>query len=184
MLDDLELPHVQSITTRDVRSIAEKVAPGAAASLLQDLGRSASEVVVVGFAAGPGAADVTTRLDQMARTGLPVSFLADVTADSALDKVLIEDAAFGEVAGTQSRIRYELLLREHLEPVAPAATGPGPDAVDADALADALAQVEGLAGGLDIATDLVTGLERFLPELSSFLGRLRDMQTQLDAAKG
>jgi hypothetical protein len=183
MLDDVELPQVQSVTSRDVRALSEYVPVGGDGSVLQDLGRAATEIVVVGVATDDAVQPLVTRLDGVVRSGTPVSFVADVTAGSRLQQVLVEDASFAEVAGRPDEQRYLLVLREHIEPVLPGTPGASAGDIDAEVLGEAAALAEGLAGGLNLATDFATGLERFLPALSGMLDRLRDFQQRLDAAR-
>jgi hypothetical protein len=182
MLDDVELPQVQSVTSRDVRALSDNVPVGGEGSILQDLGRSATEILVQGVATDQAVQPLVTRLDGLVRSGTPVSFVSDVTAGSRLQQVLVEDASFAEVAGRPGEQRYLLMLREHLEPVLPGT--PGAEAeINAAVLGEAAALAEGLAAGLNLATGFTTGLERFLPALGGLLDRLREFQQRLDAAR-
>lgn len=176
MLDDLELPHVQEIATRDRRALAEHRAPGMDGSYLQNLGRSPARVVLWGVAAGPDALDFVERLDRLFQAGEPVPFLADVVADAEIQEVLVEDFKCEEVAGKPDRFAYLLTLNEYIEPVDPA---PAPG-LDDDILGDAAGLMDDLVDGLDLGLGLDTGLERFLDPLTSLLGRLQ----QLNGATG
>lgn len=182
MLDDVDLPQVQAVTSQDVRVLAEHVAPGGAASQLQDLGRTASRIVVVGIATEAAVAPLVQRVDAAVRSGSPVTFVSDVTAASQLQQVIVEDARFEDVAGRPGERRYRLVLREHLVP-APASATTSTDGLDADVLAEASGAIGDLTAGLDAATDFAGGLERFLPSLGDLLGRLREFQERLEATR-
>ena len=55
MLDDLELPLVQELTTYDRRTLSELKPPGMSGSLLQNLGRRPLRIVLWGVATDPDA---------------------------------------------------------------------------------------------------------------------------------
>src|SRR5262249_44107555 len=119
MLGDIELPQVQQVTTLDRRALAPPPAPGPDGSVLQDLGRPATPVRVVGVATGPQADDLARRLDGALRDGSPLAFVADITADARLERVVVADLSLAELAGRPDRVAYRLTLREFTEPPAP-----------------------------------------------------------------
>lgn len=171
MIDDLELPQVQEIDLLEHRSLAEHRAPGMDGSLLQNLGRSPASLALWGVATGPGALDFTERLDAKFRAGEPVSFIADVVEDTEIERVVIDDLRFQELAGRPARSAFALTLREHVEPVAPATAAP----LDDDLLEDARGLVDDLVGGLDLGFDFASGLERFIDPLQGLLQRLQQL---------
>src|SRR6516165_10616123 len=103
MLDDLELPQVQEITTYDHRALVERRPPGMAGSLLQNLGRRPTKMILWGVASGPGALGFAQRLDGKFRAGKPAPFTSDIIKDSNIDQVLIEGLRFEELAGRPQR---------------------------------------------------------------------------------
>jgi len=177
MVDDLELELVQEITTYDLRNLAEHKPPGMAGSLLQNLGRRPTRLVLWGIATGPDALQTTQKLDEKFRTAKPVSFTADIVTDSEIQTMFIDDLKIQDLAGKPERFAYVLTLREFIEPVEPATTA-GPldtsalgDALgdlDTDILSDALAQLDNLTSGLEI-----------LNELSDVIGRLSQLTAEL-----
>ncbi|MBB3044541.1 MULTISPECIES: hypothetical protein [Nocardioides] len=170
MLAGTELPQVQDLTTADLRAVAEHKAPGKDGSMLQNLGRAPTGVTVAGIASDPSALDLVERLKDDLRTGQPVAFVADITADTVIEQVLIDDVQVRQLAGRPDRYAYAIALREFIEPVEPASTA----ALDADILGDATDLLGGLLDGLDIADLFATGLERFVEPLSGLLGRLQE----------
>lgn len=171
MLDDLELPQVQEIRTHDLRSLAEHKPPGMSGSLLQNLGRRPTVLLLWGVASGPEARDFITALEDKFRAAQPVPFTADIVNEAGIDKVRIADLKLDELAGRPDRFTYILTLREHIEPVEPEDTS----FVDDDLLGDATGLIDGLVDGLDLGLELVTGLEQFVTPLTDMLTRLQDL---------
>ena len=171
MLDDLELPQVQEIRTHDLRSLAEHKPPGMSGSLLQNLGRRPTVLLLWGVASGPEARAFITTLEEKFRAAQPVPFTADIVNEAGIDKVRIADLKLDELAGKPDRFTYILTLREHIEPVEPEDTS----FVDDDLLGDATGLVDGLVDGLDLGLELVTGLEQFVTPLTDMLTRLQDL---------
>ena len=99
MLDDLELPLVQEITTHDRRVLAEHKPPGMEGSLLQNLGRRPARLVLWGVVVGDDAQNTIEKLDEKFRSGGPFPFVADISSDSEIDQIVIDDFQLQEIAG-------------------------------------------------------------------------------------
>ncbi len=168
MLDDLELPQVQEIATHDRRALAEHKPPGMAGSLLQNMGRRPTRLVLWGVATGPEALDFVEQLDGKYRAGEPVPFTADIVAEAEIEEMVIDNLQWQELAGKPERFAYVLTLREYIEPVEPEDTS----FLDTDILDEAQDLIDDLVDGLDIGLDFVTGLERFVSPLGDLLARL------------
>ena len=169
MLDDLELVQVQAITTCDRRSLVEHKPPSMSGSLLQNLGRHPTRLLVWGVVSGPESQDFAKKLDQKFRNATPVPFTSDIAADAGIDEVLIDDVRIQQLGGKPERFGYVLVLREFIKPVEPAdAAG-----LDAGVLDDAQGLVGGLVDGLSGAQAFATGLGRFVPVFSGLLGKLQ-----------
>ena len=164
-----ELPQVQELTTSDLRAVAEHKAPGKDGSMLQNLGRAPTAVTVRGVATDPASLDLVEQLKTDLRTGQPVAFVADITTDTTIEQVLIDDLQVRQLAGRPDRYAYVLTLREYVEPVEPESSA----ALDADIAADAGDLTGGLLDGLDIAVPFATGLDRFVTPLTDMLSRLQ-----------
>jgi hypothetical protein len=169
MLDDLELPQVQEIRTHDLRSLAEHKPPGMSGSLLQNLGRRPTTLLLWGVASGPEARGFLTQLEDKLRAARPVPFTADIVNEAGIEQVRIVNLQLDELAGRPERFAYVLTLREHLEPAEPEDTS----FVDDELLDDALGQIEDLVDGLDLGLDFATGLEQFVAPLTDLLARLQ-----------
>jgi hypothetical protein len=177
MVDDIELELVQEITTYDLRNLAEHKPPGMDGSLLQNLGRRPTRLVLWGIATGPEALQTTQELDEKFRAAEPVSFTADIVNDAEIQTMFIDDLKIQDLAGKPERFAYVLTLREFIEPVEPATTAGPLDAsalgdalgdLDTDILGDALAQLENLTSGLEI-----------LEELSDVIAQLTQLTAEL-----
>ena len=168
MLDDLELPLAQEIATHDRRVLAEHKPPGMSGSLLQNMGRRPTRLALWGVAAGPDALDFVEELDEKFRAGEPVSFTADIVAESEIEEMVIDDLQWQELAGKPERFAYVLILREHIEPVEPEDAS----LLETEILEDAQDLMDDLLEGLDIGLDFITGLEQFVSPLSGLLERL------------
>ncbi len=176
MLDDLELPQVQEIRSQDRRDLAEHRPPGMDGSLLQNLGRGPTRLALWGIASGPQARTFIETLDGKFRAGAAVSFTADIVADSEIEKLKIDDLRIQELAGKPDRFAYVLTLREFIEPVEPAdASG-----LDAGILDEAQGLIDGIVEGLDVGAAFAEGLSRFVPQFTTLLERLQ----QLNRAQG
>jgi len=157
MLDDLELPQVQEITTLDRRALAEHKPPSMSGSLLQNLGRRPTNLTLWGVATGAEALNFVEKLSDKFKANSPVSFTADIITDAEIQKMIIDDLRVQDLAGKPERFAYVLTLREFIEPVEPEDTS----GLDTDALDDVLGQLDNLTAGLEI-----------VQQLSDIIGRL------------
>lgn len=119
MLDDLELPVVQEIAYYDLRMLAEHKPPGMEGSLFQNMGRKPAKIILWGAALGPGALVLAEKLNEKFRAGQPVSFIADIVVDSEIDRVVIEDLQWEELAGKPEQFEYIMTLLEYISPAEP-----------------------------------------------------------------
>lgn len=176
MIDELELPQVQEINTLDRRALAEHKPPGMQGSLLQNLGRKPTSLVLGGVATGPQARGFIDDLYAKFEAGMPVAFTADIVADAEIEQMLIEDVQYRDLAGKPERFAYVVTLREHIEPVEPEDAS----LLDDDILDEAMDLLDDLVDGLNIGLDFATGLERFVSPLGDMLGRLRQVGRSSD----
>lgn len=171
MLDGLPLDQVQEISTYERRTLAEHKPPGMSGSLLQNLGRRPTRLVLWGVATGPEALSFTQKLEEKFRAAKPVPFTAEIVTDAEIEFMLIDDLKLQELAGKPERFAYVLTLREFIKPVEPAEA---PPELEADILGDATGLLDDLVDGLDLAPNFSTGLEQFVEPLSGLLARLQE----------
>jgi hypothetical protein len=174
MLDDLELPLVQELSTFDRRMLAEHKPPGMDGSVLQNLGRRPACILLWGVAGGDSARGFLEKLDQKFKRGQPVPFAADIVSDSNIENVLIDNVRFQELSGKPDRFGYVVTLRQHQVPVEPEDVS----SVDTGLLDDAINQISGLVEGLDAALAFADGIQRFIPQLGELLSRLEQTRNQ------
>lgn len=164
MLDDLELPNTQEVAVYDRRVLAEHKPPGMDGSLLQNMGRRPSRLVLWGVTTGPEALAFVETLDGKYRAGKPVPFIADIVAEAEIEQVAIDNLEWQELAGKPERFAYVLTLRENIEPVEPEDTS----FVDDDLLEDVTNIMDALTTGFEIVEQLSQFIER-LTELNKAL---------------
>lgn len=172
MLDDLELPQVQEVATYERRTLAEHKPPGMSGSLLQNLGRRPTRLVLWGVATGPDALGFIQKLDEKFRGAKPVPFTADIVKDAEIETMLIDDLKLQELAGKPERFAYVLTLREFIKPVEPAVA---PSFLNTDILGDALNQINNLTSGFEILgqlSDVISRLAKLSEELQQKATRL------------
>ncbi len=171
MIDDIELPQVQELGTYERRMLAEHKPPAMSGSLLQNLGRRPTRIVLWGVATDPDALALIQKLDAKFRDGKPVSFSADIIADAAIDRMVIDDLRLQELAGKPARFAYVLTLREFITPLEPDTA-----TLDTAIAGDATGLMNGILGGLNIAQAFASGLQRFIPTFTNVLGRLQQVK--------
>lgn len=165
MLDDIELPQVQEITTYERRVLAEHKPPGMSGSLLQNLGRRPTHLLLWGVATGPDALQLIQKLSDKFQAGEPLSFTADISAQADIDRVIIDNLQVQDLAGKSQRYAYVLTLREYIQPVEPEDLS----LLNADILDDALNAIDSLTSGLELAD-----------RLSKFISQLTDINQSLE----
>jgi hypothetical protein len=108
-----------------------------------------------------------TELRTRFRAGEPVDFVADIVADAELEQVVIAHFDVSEQAGDADSFRYDLVLREYVEPPEP--PGLGLDTPSVDDLA------------VDIGLDVDLGLD--LLDLPGLIGSVPEIGPLLEPVK-
>lgn len=133
MLDDFELPLVQSFEGEETEALQRHPVPGLEGDFLQDLGRRAARFRLAGVLAGTDSANALKTLREKHRAAAPVRFVADIATATKIDTVLIEELKTRELAGRPERTEFELSLIEYIpapvphdEPVPPPPPKPDP----------------------------------------------------------
>ena len=171
ILDDLELPQVQEILTHDLRRLAEHKPPGMPGSLLQNLGRKPTGIVLWGFALGSNAKPFLESLAEKFKAGDPLSFTGDIVADAEIEQVVIDDLKWEEVAGKPDRYAYLLTLREYIEPTEPEDLS----LLENEILEDAAGIMDDVIDAIDLLPFFETGLDQFVEPMSNFLDELQEL---------
>jgi hypothetical protein len=144
VIGEWEVPRIERIQTLEERRIARLPVPGLLGDIQQDLGAASLTVEICGSLHGDEARDdFLQKLRDEFRAGNPVSFAADITNASELDRVLIDELELAEVNDSADGFHYRVVLREYVEP-------PQPPPPTDDLGLDLGADLDGLASlGLD-----------------------------------
>jgi hypothetical protein len=122
MLDDWEIPRIEKIAAVERRRLARLSVPGLNGTLHQDLGQESIAVEIVGSLHEEEMRDeFFTNIRAKFQDGEPVSFTADIVSATELELVIIEDLQVAESNDYARRFQYRIVLREYVEPPAPAA---------------------------------------------------------------
>jgi hypothetical protein len=115
-------PSIERIASFESRRLAVLPVPGLSGDLHQDMGRGALAIEIVGSLATDETRDQFLKdVREKFLAGDPVDFVADIAKESELERVLIEELRFEEVANDADMFRYRIVLREYTEPPAPPA---------------------------------------------------------------
>lgn len=129
MLDDFELPLVQTLRTEEDQVWVEHGVPALEGSLFQRLGRAPTRIFVHGAAADDQSLSHLERLRELFQAAEPVAFVADIMTATRVTEVLIADLVVREVAGKPQQYHYWITLLEYVptpEPVEPPPPPPPP----------------------------------------------------------
>jgi hypothetical protein len=179
MIGEWEVPRIERIQTLEERRIASLPVPGLLGDIQQDLGAASLSVEICGSLQGDEARDAfLDSLRKQFRAGDPVTFAADITRASELDRVLIDELELREVNQAAGSFRYRIVLREYVEPPQP------PPQID-DLGADLGPDLDNLASqglqGLNLP-DLLGGIPDVanpVPPLQGALGAVQSAASQV-----
>jgi len=186
VLDEYELPRIESISTVEHRAVVEHRVPGGLGGVLQDLGAAPMRVEISGSLYGDETRDgFLDAIRARFQEGAPLTFAADITTASQVQYVVITDLRCREVAGDPNAFHYHLVLCESLPPPPP----PDPLAgIETDLLDEAAAIAGDIAGAASLLDALgsvpdvgnpVAPLGRSLDEVRGLTSGLGQVGQQL-----
>jgi hypothetical protein len=124
MLDDWEIPCIESIASLERREYVELEVPGRAASLYQDMNTAPTRIAIAGSLQGDDAReDFLDTVRGKFRAGDPVTFVADIVTATEVQYVVLDTLRFGERGTRPDEIEYLLVLRESPPPPPPDTLG-------------------------------------------------------------
>ena len=82
----------------------------------KDMGRHAAKIVVEGDIMGEGSHDTIGELRKKFLKGQPLEFVSQVSLESGINKVMIEELNISSVKGSPFHFQYGLRLVEYVEP--------------------------------------------------------------------
>jgi hypothetical protein len=180
MLDNLSLPLVQDVRSREDRAWVAHQVPGKDGAAYQHLGRLPARITVVGLMLDNESLSLLEQVRQKFQDRQPVPFTADIATATEIQQVVIDDVQVREVAGRPQQFRYELCLVEYVPPPPPAAPleAPGVDDLAGDLMddfTDALGDLPELPGLLDLnLVDPTPPLESMLDTFTSATQQIGD----------
>src|SRR2546421_847152 len=126
MLGDIELQQVQKIEVDEDQVLAQQSVPALEGDFLQRLGRRSTQISLTGVLTGTEAGAGLKTLQEKFRAAAPISFVADIATATKVEKVLIEEMGFRELAGKTAPFEDAITLREFIPPPAPEHEPPPP----------------------------------------------------------
>jgi len=188
MIGGWEPPGIESLHTWESRRLSQLAVPGLAGDLHQDMGRVSLAVRLCGSLAGDEArSSFLTDLRERFLTGEPVDFVADIVAESELEQVLIVHFDLAEVAGAPDSFRYDIVLREYVEPPEPLGPDLGLDDLDLGLEIDLgldLLDLPGLLGDVPAVGPLLEPVTAAAQELGDALSEAGSLLSPLDDLLG
>jgi hypothetical protein len=151
MIDAWEPPGIEAVEAFESRRLALLPVPGLSGDLHHDMGRGSLSVRLAGSLSGDEARDTFLKaLRERFQGGEPVDFVADIVAESDLERVIIVHFDLAEVAGDPDGFRYDIVLREYVEPPEPPGLDLGLEDLDLGVDIDLGLDLLDLPGLLDI----------------------------------
>jgi hypothetical protein len=110
-----ELRTVNNITILDKRSVVEIEIPGKDGNILQDMGREPAKIIIVGELMGEKSRVALESMISKADENKPCQLATEKLQGIEINKVLIEDLSYEEIAGTSNRYSYRIVLKEFIK---------------------------------------------------------------------
>jgi hypothetical protein len=163
MLDDIELQGLMKISITERRLRGEQLSRDLDAAGLPGLAAGRPRFTLVGIVKDPVAHEFLTRLSTMFDKGVPVTFVANIEADTRARRVLLENLYIRGAVGVRKRSVYTLSLAEVAGPLhADSGT-----AVEGEILRQATHRVQQLAAELYRGLGLMEQLSAWIPRLGA-----------------
>src|SRR5438477_11068609 len=116
VIGEWQVPNIERIQTLEERRIARLPVPGLLGDIQQDLGAASLTVEISGSLHGDETRDdFLEKLRDDFKAGEPVSFAADITNASDLDRVLVDELELEEVNDSAAGFRSRFVLRGAVE---------------------------------------------------------------------
>ena len=109
----LDLRTVYNMNLADKRSLVELEVIGSEGNVLQDMGCEPVRFSLFGEMMGPESRSHIERLVNKFNTNKPIEFSSDISNIPEISKVIMEQFCLQEVAGSPSRYKYYIVLREY-----------------------------------------------------------------------
>jgi hypothetical protein len=148
MLDDWNIPGIQSIQSQEKRHFVELEIPGKAGNLFQDMHVDPLVVAIVGSVFGGETGEEFLRsLREKFHAGEPLTFVADIVQATDVQYVVIDSLHISENAAYPDQWDYALVIKESPPPPPPADILGD---LDTGLLDDAAGFMDSVTGALDL----------------------------------
>jgi len=177
MLGDWEVARIASIATTEQRRLVELPMPGRQGSNFQDLSGEPTHIVIQGSVHGDVERDdFLKQVREPYAKGDPVTFVADIVAQTEVQYVVIESLWFRERGDRPDDMEYAMVLRESPPPPPP----PDPlGGLDTSLLEEAARVMGSVSGALDAISALGN-----IPDLGDPTAKLGGVLDELGGATG
>ena len=186
MIGEWEVPRIERIRTLEWRRLARHSVPGLAGDLHQDMGRHSLVVEISGSLHGDvEREEFLNSVREPFKAGEPLSFVADITAATELEQVLIEHVDVAEVNEHADSFRYTIRLRQYVEPpepptpIAELGAGLGAELDQLAGLGDLGLELPNLLGDIPSIGDPTPPLREALNGVSAAVAPLNDLFAEL-----
>jgi hypothetical protein len=109
----LDLRTVYNMAIADKRNLVELEVIGSEGNVLQDMGCEPVRISLFGEMMGTESRSYIERLVNKFNTHKPIEFSSDISNIPEISKVIMEQFCVQEVAGSPSRYKYYIILREY-----------------------------------------------------------------------
>jgi hypothetical protein len=111
-----EIRTLQAIHVKDKRDSVELEIPGSIGNLIQDMGTEPVVISVFGEMIGEYAWQTLEKIKAKYDTNEPFDFTSDLVEILEINKVILKQFYFEQIAGSADRFRYHMVLKEYNEP--------------------------------------------------------------------
>ena len=177
MLGDWEVARIAAIATTEHRRLVELPMPGRQGSNFQDLSGEPTRIVIQGSVHGDDERDdFLKQVREPYAKGQPVTFVADIVAETEVQYVVIESLWFRERGDRPDETEFAIALRESPPPPPP----PDPlGGLDSDILGEAAGIMDSVSGALDAISSLGN-----IPDIGDPTAKLGGILDELGGATG
>lgn len=178
MLDDWNIPGIQSIQSLEKRRFVELEIPGKAGNLYQDMHIDPVSVAIVGSVYGNETGEeFLTVLREKFHAGEPVTFVADIVQATDVQYVVIDSLQISENAAYPEQRDYAMVIKESPPPPPPMDVL---GELDTGLLADAASFMDSVTGALDLLESVGS-----IPDIGDPTPQVRGAMDQVtNATKG
>jgi prophage DNA circulation protein len=177
-LGTVTLEHLTEVEVVDRSRLARHEVPGLEGDLIQQLGRSSAELILIGSVYGDDAASQLAELRAACRSSDPLDLLAHAAGDGYVAKVVVAQVEVAERVGRLDCFDYRITLVEHVEPPAVPAFDPLAE-VDTGLATEAASYLDDVQDAVGLVSELAS-----LTQIAGFADPTTKAPQMLDDFRG